>query len=184
MPRYDYVYRGTNQDDYWQSGNGDDLLLGRKGNDSFFAGGGNDHLRGGKGNDQLFGQGGNDLIKGGKGHDMLDGGDGDDILIGGKGNDALIGGKGTDILTGGQGEDIFSFYDNNLGEYDVITDFEEGDILLLNDIHYVANNNIVFDDTNDGVVVYASGEGKEYYVTLEGVSSDELTVFDDMVYIG
>jgi len=184
MPKYDYVYQGDNQDDYWQSGNTNDLLIGRKGNDTFYAGGGNDQLRGGKGNDLLFGQDGNDIIKGGRGNDLLDGGDGNDTLKGGKGNDTLIGGKGTDTLIGGQGDDTFSFYENNLGDNDVITDFEAGDILHLNDIHYVDNNNIVFDNISDGVVVYASGEGKEYYVTLQGVSAEDLTIQDDMIFIG
>ncbi|CAM5303654.1 calcium-binding protein [Thauera mechernichensis] len=91
-------------------------------------------LRGGSGNDLLFAwQDGSNKLYGGAGHDLLLGGDGDDVLNGGDGDDYLIGGLGSDTLTGGAGADTFVFVgrDGLDGSGNVITDFEEGDRILI-----------------------------------------------------
>ncbi len=71
---------------------------------------------------------GNDSIDGGKGHDLLDGGTGDDVIVGGDGDDILIGGLGNDKMTGGAGKDVFVFSEAG---WEMITDFEKGDIIDL-----------------------------------------------------
>lgn len=83
----------------------------------------------GAGNDKLFG---NDAAN------RLDAGAGNDSLSGGGGDDVLIGGAGKDVLTGGAGKDLFLFTaltdSVNGADRDVITDFEEGDLIDLSGI--------------------------------------------------
>jgi Ca2+-binding RTX toxin-like protein len=74
-----------------------DDLTGTDGDDVFFAGAGDDTVSGGGGTDLLFGQADNDLI---------DGGDGDDMLSGGEGNDEIYSGDGFDRIDGGAGDDV------------------------------------------------------------------------------
>ncbi|MEP3890878.1 MAG: cadherin-like domain-containing protein [Hellea sp.] len=56
-----------------------------------------EEFRGGFGNDQINGGGGNDIISAGDGNDVLRGQGGDDFLRGGAGADQLNGGTGFDI---------------------------------------------------------------------------------------
>lgn len=58
-----------------------------------FGGDGNDHLIGGRGNDVIVGGAGNDHIYGGHGRDILIGGDGRDKVDGGSNDDLLIAGS-------------------------------------------------------------------------------------------
>lgn len=74
-------------------------------------GNGNDHLIGGKGNDVLNDGAGNDILEGGGGDDGLTNSEGRDRLRGGGGNDLLVSSsidKG-DLLDGGTGLDNVSF---------------------------------------------------------------------------
>nr|WP_287527751.1 calcium-binding protein [Okeania sp. SIO2C2] len=147
---------GTNNNDNFQSGEGDDQLFGRRGSDRLTGNGGDDTLIGGVGQDtlngdrgddtvnggpdedKLFGKSGNDLLIGRPGNDILLGGDGNDTLEGGIGRDRLNGGAGNDQLTGGGSIDRFIFNTNvefqseDVG-IDVITDFSQTqeDIILL-----------------------------------------------------
>lgn len=121
---------------------------------------GNDELNGGLGDDLLIGD--VDLISLGligdpdvlgsdgnplevrdniflMGHDIINGGLGDDIIYGdlrtfenpfGWSND-LIGGN--DVLTGGPGMDIFSYIGTIDNGHDIITDYSQGDKLVLTD---------------------------------------------------
>jgi|GEM_PF-4504720 len=81
----------TNIRDVIYGQDGDDLLIGNKGNDALYAYGGNDILVGGEGNDSLSSSG--------DGHDFLLGGDGNDdftikdscTVVGGDGNDRVFG---------------------------------------------------------------------------------------------
>jgi Ca2+-binding RTX toxin-like protein len=82
--------------------------------------------------------GGNDLVDGsgvtGGLHLILEGGAGADTLLGGARGDVLIGGAGDDVLTGNGGRDRFRFgADNDDGrtDYDVVTDYSDGDTLQL-----------------------------------------------------
>ena len=96
---------------------------------------GNDILSGGDDadnrdvDDKLYGEAGDDMLSGDSGADMLWGGKGRDTLAGGEGADTLNGGTEDDVLTGGGGEDTFVFApgDGN----DIITDFENGDMINL-----------------------------------------------------
>jgi len=72
---------------------GGDLLLGTDSNNFFGAGAGDDLIVGGSG-------AGNDRLAGRAGADTLDGGDGGDTLSGGAGNDTVLGGAGNDALYG------------------------------------------------------------------------------------
>jgi predicted extracellular nuclease len=105
-----------------------------------------------KGFDSLMGTPNNDLIQGLEGND---------ILVGFAGNDILSGGKGFDRLTGGDGSDQFIF---NTGEpfnrrdagIDAITDFTDGDKIVLSKTTFTALNSTLgdgFSDISDFAVV-------------------------------
>jgi Ca2+-binding RTX toxin-like protein len=85
----------------------------------------------------LTGTGGNDAA-GNALDNILTGNSGKNVLSGGAGNDVIEGGGGIDQLTGGSGNDYFVFSsvsDSLVGKkHDVITDFQQGDILDLSDI--------------------------------------------------
>ena len=68
-------------------------------------GDGNDELLGGRGDDTIGGGAGNDTIVGYGGDDTLDGGAGNDTMTGSNGDDRLVGGSGTDTLNGDGEED-------------------------------------------------------------------------------
>ncbi|MFU8778312.1 MAG: nidogen-like domain-containing protein [Roseovarius sp.] len=147
------VIGGGLGDDSILGGNGNDVIAGGAGNDTLFGGAGDDTMSGSFGNDLIFGGGGNDDIGGGTGRDTIDagagddrvgGGEGDDSIFGGAGNDFLAGGgrndtidggtgndtinggTGSDVMTGGAGADVFVFNSFKTGDFDVITDFEDG----------------------------------------------------------
>ncbi|WP_028025110.1 calcium-binding protein [Enterovibrio calviensis] len=112
-------------------GDGDDTLIGRKGNDK---------LSGGKGDDILIGGEHGDVLKGEDGNDILIAGQDDadefnkDILNGGNGDDQLYAGLGSDLLIGGQGSDTFY-----IGDWFAYTEGVYHEQL-------VVNNNAVFGD--------------------------------------
>ncbi|HKB01350.1 MAG TPA: hypothetical protein VKD90_03980, partial [Gemmataceae bacterium] len=58
-------------------------------------------LDGGDGNDRLMGAKGNDVLRGGAGDDQLNGAQGRDIVIGGAGADRILGGPGDDLMVAG-----------------------------------------------------------------------------------
>lgn len=90
------IWTGTDGDDTFSSGDGNDKLYGL---------GGNDTLDAGDGNDQVRGRGGADMITLGDGNDFANGGNGRDSIYGGDGNDTLAGGAGADYIDGGAGND-------------------------------------------------------------------------------
>ena len=94
-------------------------------NDVFEGSDEDDTYNGGKGDDFIAGRDGDDVINGDKGADLLIGGDGDDILKGGDGDDLIIAGSGQDILTGGNGADTFEFC--NQSGNDIIKDYNKAD---------------------------------------------------------
>ncbi|NEO31202.1 MAG: hypothetical protein F6K36_12360 [Symploca sp. SIO3C6] len=99
------ILQGSNKNDSFNQGAGNDILSGRNGRDRLKGGDGNDSLDGGSDNDSLWGGKGSDFLEGGFGDDRLDGGAGKDTLNGGYHNDTLKGGKGNDRLNGGAGND-------------------------------------------------------------------------------
>jgi Ca2+-binding RTX toxin-like protein len=68
-------------------------------------------LNGGNGNDTMIGGKGDDVLNGGNGNDVLDGGDGDDSLFGGANDDVLTGGPGLDSMKGDDGNDTINAAD-------------------------------------------------------------------------
>ena len=89
---------GRGEDDFIQTGNGQDRLTGGDGDDRVFAG---------ENDDTLFGNAGADALNGEGGADTLEGGTGDDTL------------------SGGFGRDTFVFNGTNTAE-DTITDWQDG----------------------------------------------------------
>ena len=84
------------------------------------------------GADHLYGGAGDDLLHGGGGADLLYGAAGGDVIGGGPGNDWVSGGPGNDVLTGGLGNDGFVL-SGDWGR-DVITDFEEGELIFVRNV--------------------------------------------------
>ena len=187
---------GTNDNDNFQSGEGDDQLFGRRGSDRLTGNGGDDTLiggagrdtlngargddtlNGGFGRDRLFGKSGNDLLIGRPGNDILLGGEGNDTLEGGIGRDRLNGGAGNDTLTGGGSIDRFIFNTNEEFQtedvgIDTITDFSQqtqGDIILLDLDTFTAINS-------------QSGTGFSIPSELATVTNDEEAATSDAVIV-
>lgn len=90
---------------FYEGGDGDDLIVGTHGRDDIQGHGGDDNLAGLAGHDTISGGAGDDNIAGGDGDDILTGGDGDDLIAGGGGNDVIRGGAGNDRLYGEEGND-------------------------------------------------------------------------------
>ncbi|MEG4805020.1 DUF4347 domain-containing protein [Microcoleus sp. ARI1-B5] len=101
----DDILRGQKGNDFLFSLDGNDWMNGNQGSDLTDGGIGDDTLYGGKGFDTLTGGAGNDFISGNRGEDILMGEKGDDTLYGGQGNDILLGGEGNDYLSGDLGDD-------------------------------------------------------------------------------
>lgn len=128
---------GTEYDDYFSCGGGDDDAFGGNGNDTMFGGVGNDDLYGDAGDDDVFGDDGNDKayggsgkddLFGGNGNDVVDGGSEDDNIQGGNGDDSVIGGAGKDAMRGNLGRDKFVFSRTSdsvaTDKRDMIVDFQ------------------------------------------------------------
>ncbi len=107
-------------------GDGNDRIDGRGGVDTLWGDAGSDTLAGGTDDDHLYGGNGNDSLDGGTGTDVLEGEAGKDTLKGGDGSDLLWGGGNDDTMTGGAGGDRFFFVQDDIQNYDVITDFQHG----------------------------------------------------------
>ena len=83
----DFAYSGSSSSDSMfgsQGANGQSWA-----HDYFDAGDGDDLIGGGGGRDVMFGGGGNDELRAGYGHDILDGGSGADVLYGGGGRNTF-----------------------------------------------------------------------------------------------
>ena len=89
------------------------------------------NLAGNGADNVLTGNGRTNIVEGGAGNDALYGLGGSDTLNSGDGNDLLQGGAGGDFLTGGADNDRFIFTSKLVGDADRITDFTEGDLLIL-----------------------------------------------------
>lgn len=171
---------GTGRADVLHGGLGGDTIRGLAGNDRLYGGIGNDRIYGGDDDDTLYGQHGRDriwggdgadTIYGGHGNDILYGGDDDDRLYGGGGNDFVQGDRGTDILTGGDGNDVFIVmtHERTLAKADRITDFSDGDRLLITRTSQVWYDRIDTnrDGTDDATALYTAASGGRIYAVLE-----------------
>lgn len=144
---------GTEENDTLSGTDINDILLGLSGDDLISSGDGNDLIWGGTGNDTITGDDGDDIIytvdaynsyvlanniHGGNSLRVtLDnarsgemGTDGDDVVNGGAGNDTILS-AGDDTLSGGEGSDMFLI--GKVYEEDVvkITDYEEGELIVI-----------------------------------------------------
>jgi Ca2+-binding RTX toxin-like protein len=166
---------GWNPDKVFDSGDGNDRILGGDGADRICGSGGDDtlngaaladDLEGGWGADNLLGDIGDDQLTGGQGGDVLSGqgnddyifgdlygepGGGADQLYGGSGDDTLVGGEGVDRLTGGNGADVFGFdeieHSSRLA-FDTIRDWDAKDRI---DLVQIDGNG---EDDGDPALVY------------------------------
>lgn len=112
------IIEGTDEDDYYEPGDGFNIFYGNAGNDTLvggkdmdfmYGGAGDDTLLGRNGVNALFGEGGSDTIYDGDDGSYLSGGEGDDFIYGGGGADVLDGGTGNDYLQGDHGGDTYIF---------------------------------------------------------------------------
>ncbi len=97
---------GTNGDDLLVGSKGEDDINGRGGDDEIFARDGDDNVRGGFGDDRIVAAGGDDDVYGSAGRDTIGGGDGNDTLMGEGGRDSLNGGNDSDEIFGGRNDDL------------------------------------------------------------------------------
>lgn len=112
------IIEGTDEDDYYEPGDGFNIFYGNAGNDTLAGGKDMDFMYGGAGDDTLlgrngvnviFGEGGIDTIYDGDDGSYLSGGEGDDFIYGGGGADVLDGGSGNDYLQGDHGGDTYIY---------------------------------------------------------------------------
>ncbi len=138
----------------------------------------------GEGNDRIIGSRGNDLIKAGPGKDVVIAGKGDDIIIGGDGKDLLFGGFGNDIIIGGRDRDgLFGSFswDILIAGY---TSFDDNNEALLaiqaewtnpNHDYRTRIANIRGDDSNPD---FENRINQHFFLTKR---SEDATVMDDNV---
>ena len=134
-------FSGSDGDDYFDAGIGDDGLNGYKGNDTLIGGDGNDYIVGYTGNDSVSGGNGNDVLVGTASFSPLD-----PYFV--SGSPPIVGNGEIDNLTGGAGADYFrlgeafslkyagfstTFYDDRdpttvgTNDYALITDFNSSE---------------------------------------------------------
>jgi len=155
-------------DDTLRGGADNDMIYGGGNNDIIFGGAGDDLIYGGDGGDELRGGVGNDIIEGNEGDDLIYGGAGDDTIIGGTGSDTLAGNEGSDVFIfndlSNEGHDAIIGFDTETDllhlngiptldilnieqqEGNVVINFGDGSITLLNtDILALNVDNFIFD---------------------------------------
>ena len=182
-----YLYVGTENPELFvvdedggivAAGGGSDIIIGGSARDILRGGSGRDIISGGDGRDFIRGDSGNDTLIGNAGNDVLIGDSGNDDIRGGTGNDYIVGGTGDDTLSGGTGSDTFIFGDNSGN--DVVTDFTVGedtiDLSLLSTA--IAFEDLTITDLDDGSGVTVTHSALGGTITLQGVTSAELTADD------
>ncbi|AUX37358.1 MULTISPECIES: calcium-binding protein [Sorangium] len=143
-PEYNEI-QGTAGNDVLNGTTADDIVSGLDGNDVIHGLGGHDYL---------FGDGGDDDLLGDAGHDVLEGGSGDDDLQGGEGDDHLNGGSGNDFMDGGNGSDTYYFHQGQDVIYNVDTDDDDVDTLIINYIATSPSDVVFQEDIRDLVISF------------------------------
>jgi len=183
-------------------------VVGSKLNDDIETGEFNDVLLGKAGNDRMDGGLGNDLVKGNSGDDQVRGWLGDDILKGNKGNDVLEGDDGNDLLFGGDGKDLFAFAINPLMlpvGVDTIKDFKHGKDLIgitifgpenpplgyLEDKYFhkgtaatTADQLVIYDKKSGNIMIDLDGTGAQAQFVLASVKAGTKLHADDFYVQG
>lgn len=133
----------------------------------------NDRFYGGAGNDTLKGEGGNDYLEGGNGNDVLIGNAGADSLRGMDDQDTLTGNEGDDDLEGGKGNDTYVFHTGD--GFDRIVDADGQGSLQINEVTYSSATRVAPSAncwlSEDGLVRFtlsAAGEGEQTLVVEYG----------------
>ena len=103
--RGDDVVIGGGGADRIVTGRGDDIVCAGDGDDEILTGGGSDIVLAGDGDDTVAASAGGDQIDGGPGDDMISGGSGPDVIDGGPDDDVLEGDRSNDTISGGDGTD-------------------------------------------------------------------------------
>ena len=132
------------------------LAQGTEGNDTFSGGVGDDEITGEDGDDNLSGGAGDDNLFGDDGSDTLSGGEGDDYMDGGYGDDA------TDVISGGAGDDIYVWSPSGDGS-DTFDGGQGDDMLLLDLTAGVSVHDAV--DTGTIVINLVDGDGNPVEIT-------------------
>ncbi|NBY54965.1 MAG: hypothetical protein EBQ48_06310, partial [Betaproteobacteria bacterium] len=167
--------------DSFDSGSGNDIVIGSFGDDS---------MSGGDGEDSVDGAMGNDSLAGGAGNDSLDGGLGDDVINGGEGNDYLSGGLGNDVFLYPaklRGNAVHPGSDPNgrsMPETDRITDFSAGDLLVFDgEVSVVSSavgalgaGQVLVQPSNQNAGVVGSFRGARVFVGRDSVPGADLTI--------
>ncbi len=122
---HDIVETGTDADEDFMDGYGDDLISGMGGDDWITSLDGNDTILGGDGNDELFGADRGEVAYHNTVRSYVQPLTGAALLDGGAGDDTLTGENG-DTLTGGSGNDLLVVNAFNGGQV-TITDFTSGE---------------------------------------------------------
>lgn len=160
------ILEGTDGDDTLIGGKGNEILTGFNGNDSIQGGAGDDRAFGNQGRDTLLGEDGNDLISGGRDADIIRGGNGFDIVNGNRGDDLIEGGDGIDLIYGGQDSDTIygdSDDDQLLGDKgnDLVFGGDGNDIILggdgIDNLQGDAGNDLIFGNLDADLLVGADG---------------------------
>ncbi|MCK2166783.1 Ig-like domain-containing protein [Thalassospira xiamenensis] len=96
---------GSESDEMFQTGSGNDTIGAGGGNDTIWTNAGNDTIWAGNGNDVIYAGDGDDSITGDGGNDYINAGAGNDTVHGGEGTNTIYAGEGNDYVTGGSGDD-------------------------------------------------------------------------------
>jgi len=144
-------FAGSENNDFIELKDGDDIFSGGLGKDRIYGNKGNDQLYGNDDNDYIFGNMGDDLIFGGTGDDKLYGNLQNDNLHGGAGADSLYGGRGNDSLQGGDGNDWLT---GNLGDDNI------GGNAGADKIYGHNGNDKLFGNRGDDIIY--GGQGDDY----------------------
>jgi glycerophosphoryl diester phosphodiesterase len=106
-PGDDTLY-GTEKDESFNAGEGNNIVYAGEGKNSIIAGNGNDMLYGGAAADSINAGGGNNTIYAGEGNNRILTGSGNDLIYAGAGNDAISSGAGDDLIYAGEGRNFIN----------------------------------------------------------------------------
>ncbi|OSQ32540.1 Ig-like domain-containing protein [Thalassospira sp. MCCC 1A03138] len=170
---------GTEADEMFQTGSGNDTIGAGGGHDTIWTNAGNDTIWAGNGNDVIYAGDGDDSITGDGGNDYINAGAGNDIVHGGEGTNTVYAGEGNDYVTGGSGDDKIhaSGGDNIIYAGEGTNTVQTG---AGNDTIYTGSGN----DTivgGDGNNIVNAGEGDNRIWT--GTGNDTISVGSDDDYI-
>lgn len=133
--------------------------------------------------DLIDGNGGNDLIWGYDGNDDIHGGTGDDVIRGGSGSDDLWGDTGVNDLFGGSGADVFHMSTRgNAASDDWVGDFQFDvdriDVSRWGISDFTQIKALLHDDDSGSAWFNASYNGRDHFLTIDGVAPGELIAAD------